>query len=415
MSNDSVISKINRYIQRLLIEYKKQDITLFNILKELENSDIKIKTHNEVEECFDNLANSYLETYYAHKLVFLLPKECFENSISISNQETISEKIKQDLNQIISESDEYISEVKFELKNEIDVNAYLNGKIMNTKTPGFWEKDCLRTFVSHSDKNYSFAKKLKDQFMDSGISCFVAHKDIEPTKKWQEEIIKALKSAELVLVLITEDFNKSWWTNQEVGFALGRDIPIISIKLDQNPPPGFIYETQAIALNETDISPRSTGYLKLLKLIKSKFPKHPVFKKNLLKKFFDARSISLARAKETFMDLISLKFDDQEIEKIAEEITDKTEKPGRFGGLNQLQAILMDHIGSDHLKRISDKHEFYGELLRDKILSQHTQKRYSVMKLSEPKYGNVFEIIDNHKTISKKQKSDIDNIENLPF
>ena len=384
MSNDSVILKINRYIQRLLIEYKKRDAILFNILKELKSDDIKVKTHQEAGECFD-----HVEIYYAHKLVFLLPKECFENGISISTQETISEKIKEDLNKIITESDEYIKEVKFKLKDEIDVNTYLKDKIMNAKVPDFWDKDCLRVFISHSVKNYSFAKKLKEQLMDSGISCFVAHKDIEPTKKWQGEIIKALNSMELVLALITEDFNKSWWTNQEVGFAVGRDIPIISIKSDQAPPPpGFIYETQAIALNETDIGPHSISYLNLLKLIKKKFPKHPAFKKNLLNKFLEAKDGSFVWAKEKFMDIINLEFSDQEIEEIVKTI----QGPAKTR-VNQLTILLSDPINPEYFDQLPpEKYKYYAELLDDKVLSQHTQKRYSITK---SKSQTNFEIIDS--------------------
>ncbi len=401
MSNDSVISKINRHIQRLLIEYKKQDVTLFNVLKELKSDDIKIKTHQEAEEGLN-----HVEIYHAHKLVFLLPKECFENGISISNQEAVSKKIKQDLNQIISESNEYIEEVKFELKDEIDINTYLKNKIMSIETPGFWNKDCLRVFISHSVKDYSFAKKLKEQLMNSDISCFVAHKDIEPTKKWQREIIKALSSMELVLALITEDFNESWWTNQEVGFALGRDIPIISIKLAQAPPPGFIYETQAITLNEIDIGPHSTGYLNLLKLIKKKFPEH--FKKNLLNKFLDAKDGTFALAKEKFMDIINLEFSDQEIEKIV-----KTIKGPAETSVNQLTILLYDRISPKHLKQLpNSKYRYYAELLNDKVLSQHTQNRYSIKKSNRKKTFVEFEIVDSQATIAITNKQ---KIEELPF
>ena len=123
----------------------------------MEDDDIKIETHEEPEEDCDSMGNWY-KIYYAHKLVFLLPKECFENGLSISNQDTVSDKITKDLNQIISESDEYIKEVKFELKDEIDVTSYFKNKIMSAQTTSFWDKDCLRVFISYGGKNREIAK-----------------------------------------------------------------------------------------------------------------------------------------------------------------------------------------------------------------------------------------------------------------
>ncbi len=397
MSNDSVISKINRCIQRLLIEYKKQNITLFKVLKQLESDDIKIKTHDEIEECYDGVGNIYLEKSYVHALIFTLPKKCFENDISISNQEAISNKIKQDLNQIMPESDEYIKEVKFDLKNE--VNTYLKGKIMNTEVPDFWDKDCLRIFISHSAQNYSLAKKLKKHLTDSGISCFLAHKDIVPTKKWRGEIIKALKSMEMMLCLVTKDSCKSWWVNQEIGFALGRkereeDLPIIPIKLDEHDPKGFISEIQAQSLDINNIE-SSAKYV--IKLIIKRFSQYPPVKKHFLNQFLKAKDGSFLRAKEKFMDIINLEFNDQEIEKIVTTIESQVK------GINQLIILLRDPIILEHLKQLqNNQYKYYAELLDDKVLSQHTQKRYSISKSNDR--PTTFDIINNQQKIVRNQK-----------
>ena len=387
-------SKINRYIQRLCIEYKKQDITLFNILKELRSDDIKIKTHNEVEESCNSMGDFFMESYHAHTLVFLLPKECFENGISISNQETASNKIKQDLNQIVSESNEYIKEVKFELKDEIDAKTYLKEKTMSAEMPDFWDKNCLRVFVSHS-KNYSFVKKLKDRLMYSGVSCFVAHKDIEPTKKWQREIMEALKSMEMMFCLITKDSCKSWWVNQEIGFALARGIPIIPIKLDGYDPKGFINEIQAMSLNINNIESSAND---LVRVIIKRFSQYPPVKKHFLNKFLEAKDGSFFGAKQKFMNIINLEFNDQEVEEIV-----KTIEGPASTIVNQLMVLLSDRIIQEHLIQLQDKeYKYYAELLNDKVLSQHTQKRYSIKNSN----GNSnFKIIDSQEKIVRNQKT----------
>ncbi len=79
-----------------------------------------------------------------------------------------------------------------------------------------------------------------------GISAFVAHQDIQPTKAWQDEIENALTTMDAFVALLTEGFHESEWTDQEVGFALVRGIPVVSVRLGRDPY-GFIGKFQALA------------------------------------------------------------------------------------------------------------------------------------------------------------------------
>ena len=63
---------------------------------------------------------------------------------------------------------------------------------------------------------------------------------------WKHEIEKGLQTMDVMLALITNDFHKSVWTNQEVGFALGNNIPVISLKLGVTDPNGFLSDKQAL-------------------------------------------------------------------------------------------------------------------------------------------------------------------------
>jgi hypothetical protein len=90
------------------------------------------------------------------------------------------------------------------------------------------------------------AAELKKQLKIYGVSAFVAHTNIEPTQQWQDEIESALYSMGALAALMTEDFHESNWTDQEVGFALGRDVPIIPLQLGQNPY-GFLARVQALS------------------------------------------------------------------------------------------------------------------------------------------------------------------------
>ena len=79
-----------------------------------------------------------------------------------------------------------------------------------------------------------------------GMSAFVAHEDIEPTLEWQVQIERALHSMELFISIHTPKFNESIWTQQEVGFAVGRGVKIIALRMGEDPA-GFISKHQALS------------------------------------------------------------------------------------------------------------------------------------------------------------------------
>ena len=86
---------------------------------------------------------------------------------------------------------------------------------------------------------------LQKILKEYGISSFVAHKDIEPTKEWQDEIEKALFSMDALAAILTPKFDESKWTDQEIGVAVGRDVLIIPIRKGMDPY-GFIGKYQGM-------------------------------------------------------------------------------------------------------------------------------------------------------------------------
>jgi hypothetical protein len=101
-------------------------------------------------------------------------------------------------------------------------------------------------FISHKDSHKIEAKSLADSLEEYGVSTFVAHDNIEPMSTWQGEIEKALATMEIMLAFVTDDFHDGFWTNQEIGYALGKQIPIIPVKLERADPMGFIGKVQAL-------------------------------------------------------------------------------------------------------------------------------------------------------------------------
>lgn len=110
--------------------------------------------------------------------------------------------------------------------------------------PPFWRKGMLRLFVSHLSAQRAIAATLQEALLEYGISAFIAHNDIEPTQEWQAQIETALSTCDALVALLHKDFHASDWTDQEIGFAMGRGVPVFAVRYGQDPY-GFIGRFQA--------------------------------------------------------------------------------------------------------------------------------------------------------------------------
>jgi len=111
--------------------------------------------------------------------------------------------------------------------------------------PDFWNGGEARVFLSHLSTNKAETTQLKEHLENFGITAFVAHEDIEPTKEWQIEIESALATMDALVALLAPDFKESSWCDQEVGVAIGRQLPIIAVRQGLDPY-GFIGKYQAV-------------------------------------------------------------------------------------------------------------------------------------------------------------------------
>lgn len=147
---------------------------------------------------------------------------------------------------LVDLEDDVIMTILNEIRGEIIPVENIEKNLVNSEN---WRSGYFRIFISHLTENKDSAAKLKVKLEKYGIDCFVAHEDIEPSKLWQTEIEKALASMDLLCAILTPDFYKSKWCDQEIGIALGRAIPTISIKKGADPH-GFIGKYQAIKAKE---------------------------------------------------------------------------------------------------------------------------------------------------------------------
>lgn len=122
------------------------------------------------------------------------------------------------------------------------------------ETPGFWQPGFFRLFITHVATNKPQAHQLKVVLAKYQIAAFVAHDDIEPTREWQAEIERALRTMDALLALISPGFLSSRWCDQEVGIAIGRGKLVLPLRLGADPH-GFLGKYQGLqAIGADDVT-----------------------------------------------------------------------------------------------------------------------------------------------------------------
>ncbi len=119
----------------------------------------------------------------------------------------------------------------------------------DSESPSFddlWRGGTVRVFISHLAERKAEVHELARVLRAIGFSCFVAHDAIQPSRAWLREIERALRSCEVMVAYVSPGFPSSDWTDQEVGWALGRDLAVIPISVDGEMPRGFLGTYQAV-------------------------------------------------------------------------------------------------------------------------------------------------------------------------
>jgi len=195
---------------------------------------------------------------YGHALYLTVPETLYLDVVS--ERDELQNQLRSDVNKIHNIQNEFIAEVFFEMEKLQDQNWRRESGLLQSNRrvipppaeDRIWgTTGGYKLFLSHKANVKKQASAVKERLEWYGVSSFVAHQDIRPTKEWQNEIENALASMDAFAALLTEDFHESEWTDQEVGYALGRAVPMIAVKLGRDPY-GFIGKFQALTCDWAD-------------------------------------------------------------------------------------------------------------------------------------------------------------------
>jgi hypothetical protein len=150
-------------------------------------------------------------------------------------------------NRVEKASDEMLSELHSFLLGEDSAPS------RSGPTDGIWGEGVAKVFISHIHQERIFAGELKRVLNGRyNLAAFVAHDDVKPSRVWRDSIKLALSSCDFFVALLHPGFHRSQWCDQEVGWALARDIPIFPIRPappeSRSTEDGFLEEHQDVCL-----------------------------------------------------------------------------------------------------------------------------------------------------------------------
>ena len=217
-----------------------------------------------------------------------------------------------------------------------------------------WGDNPVRAFISHTHAHKKTAKEVKAYLDKCGVSSFVAHEDIEPMKEWESEIHAALFSMDFLVALLSSDFSDSNWTDQEVGVAVGRGVPIVPVRMGKDPH-GFMGKYQAITTSDNSHQISNAIFEYVLEDFenKSKVADAYIVATSKAESFYEANTLS--EWLPNFNSLTS-----EQVDRLVEAFNSNNQVSGSFG-FNGEQPTTYGPGLKHFLERLTGEQYFYQE------------------------------------------------------
>ena len=212
-----------------------------------------------------------------------------------------------------------------------------------------------KAFISYSHLDKQIAGYVNEVLTGIGIDGFLAHEHIDASKEWRERILEELRYCDLFIPLLSEDFRKSDWTSQEVGFIVSRlkeGVKIVPFSIDETVPYGFFSHIQSVSIQRLD-------KIYLVELLIGEIPRKIL--PGLIRDLRKARTYYVACEKMAFLEPYFSKFTEEEAQALAEVSLENNQVYGSWicwkEWLSGFIDIHRSHINSDTLKELEERRE----------------------------------------------------------
>lgn len=123
-------------------------------------------------------------------------------------------------------------------------------------------------FVSYSQADRRLAFELVDFLEAKGVGCWIAPRDIAPSAEWAAEIIDAISTARLLVLVFSRSSNESPQVRREIERAVHKRVPVIAFRIeDVLPERSLEYFLSAQHWLDAFPGPQATHFEQLFKFL----------------------------------------------------------------------------------------------------------------------------------------------------
>jgi succinate dehydrogenase hydrophobic membrane anchor protein/succinate dehydrogenase cytochrome b556 subunit len=98
-------------------------------------------------------------------------------------------------------------------------------------------------FISHASKDQKIAESICGALEKSGFACWLASRDVGPGENFQEAIVRAIRSAKVLVLIFTSNANTSAEIKKELVLASQNNLTVIPVRMeDVQPNDALAYE-----------------------------------------------------------------------------------------------------------------------------------------------------------------------------
>ena len=92
-----------------------------------------------------------------------------------------------------------------------------------------------QVFICYAHEDVDYANSICLKLETSGTRCWMAPRDISPSKDWAEEIIDAISSATIMVLVFSSHSNNSAQVRREVERAVSKGVRILPLRVEDVP------------------------------------------------------------------------------------------------------------------------------------------------------------------------------------
>jgi hypothetical protein len=89
-----------------------------------------------------------------------------------------------------------------------------------------------RVFISHASEDQKIAETICEALEQRGLFCWVASRDIQPGENFQEAIVRAIRVANVVVLVFTHNSNSSDEVKKEIALASRHGVAVIPVRVE---------------------------------------------------------------------------------------------------------------------------------------------------------------------------------------